>query len=639
MSSKPKALLRGDANKQPYIALVHAAVLRIQSTNPYLSPQEAVSQAAAEVANVINDRKVTKELLENMYHQNNQSSSSSQAGHPPQFAFPMAQVQMQQHSQVYHNSSASLVMPGSVQGPFSQNMSSHFQQGYSGPFPPSASIPSPSFVPTPPVPAGAALTRQSPDHSLGSFGTSFPLLGDMSPIAAGVGDMSISSPNWKGLEICEKKETEMGSFDTNNWPLMKRFIKLVNSHFFENAIANARLDGRKASTIGGGVREAELFSHPDTLMDMYLSANDSLKHVPISIADIVELKWNEDFTEPKWSHSDSQMLFLEFAKKWKERHPQWEIISMLLLYSNGRMESDQDVHIDIGRGGGQFIFSAADHEVACTVTYDDKDQYAGRGSLCPSLAFLKDWRVKDKDIQTLKDAMSDFFDDVHNGEEEDHLGLIDSDHGALLHDFGKRENHESLHEGDYCFQEGPVPHRAPHLEAPNGKSKPSREKRLQFKSTGIARPVIFGVVRHRNTDYTYDYDDQKTPPQLVGEIIETLFPRLQLLSDFKHVNEYEASAHYSAKSSLLVVYAKTIFRSNDFPTERDRMFQSTGYPLAKKIFNVLVDSKRNLKHENDVFRFNLIKPDLLQEMMQICDDWSSEKKKKSNQKRSSMETD
>ena len=227
MSSKPKALLRGDANKQPYIALMNAAVLRIQSTTPYLSSQEAVRQAAAEVANVFNDSKVTKELLENMYHQNNQSSSSIQAGHPPQFAFPMAQMQMQQHRQVYHNSSASLVMPGSVQGPFSQmpgsvqgpfsqNMSSHYQQGYSGPFPPSASIPSPSFVPTASVPAGAALTRQSPDVSLGSLGTSFPFLGDMSPIAAGVGDMSVSPPNWKGLEICEKKETEMGSFDTNN---------------------------------------------------------------------------------------------------------------------------------------------------------------------------------------------------------------------------------------------------------------------------------------------------------------------------------------------------------------------------------------------------------------------------------------
>ena len=69
-SKKPKALLRGDANKQPYIALMNEALLRIQSTTPYLSSQEAaVSAAAAELANGIfaDDSKVTKELLENMY--------------------------------------------------------------------------------------------------------------------------------------------------------------------------------------------------------------------------------------------------------------------------------------------------------------------------------------------------------------------------------------------------------------------------------------------------------------------------------------------------------------------------------------------------------------------------------------------
>ena len=642
-SSKPKHLVRGNANKAPYLVLVEAAVAKHKATNPFLDHGEAVRAAASEVATQVD---LPIDFLQRLYNEKHpldafgsrsvgHYSSSSQAGHLPplpQFAFPMAQQNMQQHVQMQQNSSvnASYVMPGSVQNSFSQNMmTSQFQQGYPGQYPPSVSFP-PSFgtKASPSVPAGAAQRFSPSDHSLGGLS----LLGDACLLpAASDGDQSMVSPKWKGLIKEKPKETKFGKFDTKEWPLMKRFITLVNSHFFEVAIDNAKCGERRASTIGGAVREAELFSHPDTLIAMYGKSGDSLRDVPISIADIVEKKWKPGLKAKKWSHSDSQYLFLEFSKRWMERYPEWEIISMLLLYGNGRMDSDQDIHIDIGRAGGQFIYSVADHEVACTVTYEDKDQCVGRGSLYLSFDFLKEWGVKDGDIETLKETMSDFFEEVDLGKAEDSWRLLDSDHGSLLHDFGTRENSGSLDVGEYCFQEGPVPHRAPEVKASNF----NQSKCQSLKSTGVARPVIFGVVRRRNTDYTYDYNDQKTPPQLVGQIIETLFPRLQLRSDFKSVDEYKNSAHYSAKKSLLFVYAKTIFRSNDFSTEKGRMFQDNGYTLAKDLFEMLLDSSNNnLKSQSDVFKFNRqISGDLLKKMMEKCDDWSS------NQKTSVMDTD
>lgn len=475
---------------------------------------------------------------------------------------------------------AASTMPGSVQNSFrqTQNFStSYVQHGFLNQSPSAMTFPTsvmnqvpPSQIPiTPafnypfPIPGRAANPSPTGNNSLGSFGS----IGDESMLqlctdaAASTNDGTASSSPGKcrkkeGLTPTFPKAAIVGRFDVDSWPLMEQFIKLVNSKFFESAIAKARHGGRKASLIGGAVKEAELFSHPDALLAMHHEYG-SLKEVPINFSDIFHGK-KVCAGLKNWKRADTELLFLQFAEKWLELYPMWEIVSMLLLYGDGRIKSAQDIHIDIGRGGGQFIFSVSDRRVGCTVTYEDKTHCFGRGSLYHCLDFLGDWGVSIADVKTIKDSLADFFDDVDAGNADDGWKLIDSDHGALLHDFGSaRENRGSLEPGGYVFQQEPVAHRAPTVDVQVNE----KGSRNNAQSTGVARPVIFGVVRPRHTDYTYNYNDQKTPPQLLGQIIETLFPRLQLPSDFKAKDDYPKSGHYSAKASLLFVFAKTITRS------------------------------------------------------------------------------
>jgi len=172
-----------------------------------------------------------------------------------------------------------------------------------------------------------------------------------------------------------------------------------------------------------------------------------------------------------------------------------------------------------------------------------------------------------------------------------------------------------------------IPHRAPSLK------KQSHAKPASRDSIGTARPVIFGVVRHKKSEHLYDYNDQMTPPQLVGQLIETLFPKLLLAEDFSHVDDYCSSDHYKAKSALLFVFVRTLHRSNDLATDCSRVVldEQNGYTLTKKLM------KKVLKHQDKLIKICVdeslfdvgnrrLRDSVNVELMAVSDQWTKEQK-------------
>ena len=332
------------------------------------------------------------------------------------------------------------------------------------------------------------------------------------------------------------------------------FLELVNSEPFWAMLTNYnekhRKDGcRGVSSIGGGSKEIVIFSHPDVLRKKYQNDGSSLLQVPVSLS---------DFAKPSqklksWTADTNTEFWIEFTNKWEEENKDEEIVSLLLLCSDGLHPSAQDIHIDVGKGGGQFTLSVSREKILKTVAYPNQLNCFSNGGLHNCLSFLSEWNIEEECIQLLKEKIKTLFRSIESDskllEEGWNKQLWSNTCGALLHEYKERENKGEYETGQYLSMSGPIPHRAPTITPPD-----------TSQGTGQRRPILFGVTRKKGSDYVYDYDDQITAPELIAMLLETLWPCL----------EPHSVPNRKAKSSLLFLFVSSLYRSNDLQTEWNR---------------------------------------------------------------------
>jgi len=387
------------------------------------------------------------------------------------------------------------------------------------------------------------------------------------------------------------------------------FLDLVDSKPFWDLLGNYNQlhakGGRKVGHIGGGHSELMLFSHPDALRKKYKRDGSSLSHIPVSLEEFAKhLKGKK-----KWTADQNTEFWIQFSEKWEEQHPGDEIVSLLLLCFDGKHDSGQDIHIDIGKGGGQFTLSVTKGKVLRTVAYPREQTCILKGGLYTCLNFLAEWNISQQCIDLIKEKVKTLFKSIENDSNLLRDGwndpLYNSGCGSLLHDFKERNNNGVYETGQYLAMEGPIPHRAPTMMADDGQK----------------RAIIFGVTRKKGSDYVYDFDDQTTAPLLIAMLLETLWPMLHPSSE-PNVQ--------ATKSSLLFLFVSSLYRSNDLKTERNRFVNQAddnGYSFTVDIVKDLTASEGKMKKERKeaiAASNDHLLLELEQRLMEICDKSCSE---------------
>lgn len=472
--------------------------------------------------------------------------------------------------------------------------------------------PNPSF----PHPEFAYRNNSPTGNSLAgglSLGSSIEMDGQIDDLSADFASIALESP----------PPIKLGKIDFDEIKHGREFLDLVNSPPFWKMLSNynnkhCKTDPeshaylvRHVSEIGGGHSEVELYSHPDVIRDKY-QRDGSLLEVPVSLSDFVKPMRNK--FSSYWTSDTTTEFWIEFTNKWEEENPGEEIISLLLLCSDGLHHSAQDIHIDVGQGGGQFTLSVSYEKVLRTVAYPNHKNCFSNGGLHNCLSFLSEWNVEQDSIKLLQEKLHALFTDIKKNpkllKDGWNSNLWNNSCGALLHQYNERENNGEYETGQYLSMKGPIPHRAPTVTPPDE----SEDSDVDGKAK--KRPIMFGVWRKKGTNYVYDYDEQMTPPELIAMLLETLWP---CLDDPTEPNS-------KAKASLLYLFVSSLYRSNDLKTEWARFVEqkdTNGYQCSIAVMEKLLKEPGVMKSDKSFViapSNDRLVESLEKELMGICNE-------------------